>query len=251
MNAFSKTKVAPKQKHKGFIVYEGPSMLDGKPIVAIATMKTSNRKTGDMVQVWILRSDMSPIEASKQSEDSSICGNCPMRHSTGGACYVNIGQAPNAVFKAYKRGLYPKFNAGEHATQLAGRKIRLGAYGDPAAVSYESLGHLVSYGIGHTGYTHQAAHKNFDTRFFGLVMVSADTPKIALKYQNMGAKTFRVALESDGMFENESECYSESKGISCAACLVCDGTKQNIAIKVHGSRKKKFTSNLIPVKIAA
>lgn len=253
MNNFTttkiKTRVAP--KYKGFIVYEGPSVLDGEPIVAIATMKTSNRKTGDMVQLWILRSDLNPVEVSKQKLDHSICGNCPQRWSNGGACYVNIGQAPNSVYKAYKRGLYPTFNADEHETQFLGRKIRLGAYGDPAAVPYEFLEHLVSYGLGHTGYTHQAAHKNFDVRFFNLVMVSADTPKSALKYQIMGAKTFRVALENDSMLETENECFSESKGISCADCMMCEGTKLNIAIKVHGSRKNKFTSNLIPVKIAA
>tara|TARA_R110001592_G_C13019565_1_gene737427 strand:+ start:138 stop:893 length:756 start_codon:yes stop_codon:yes gene_type:complete len=251
MKNFSSKKTTPKQKYKGFVVYEGPSMLDNAPIVVVATMKTSNRKTGDMVQTWILRSDVNPIEASKQKLDSSICGNCPQRWSNGGACYVNIGQAPNAVYKSYKRGLYPKFNAGEHATHFAGRKVRLGAYGDPAAVPFNVLAGLVSYGIGHTGYTHQAQHKSFDKRYFGLVMVSADTPKMALKMQSLGAKTFRVALEDDGMFENENECFSESVGMTCEECMVCDGTKTNIAIKVHGSRKNKFTSNLIPVKLAA
>ena len=78
--------------------------------------------------------------------------NCPQRWSNGGACYVNIGQAPNAVYKGYKRGLYPIFDAALHAGQFEGRKIRLGAYGDPAAVPFDVLNTLVSYGIGHTGY---------------------------------------------------------------------------------------------------
>lgn len=252
MGTFANKKPAAKQaKAKGFILYEGASMLDGAPIVVIATMKTSNRKTGDMVQTWILRSDVNPVEASKNKLDVSICGNCPQRWSNGGACYVNIGQAPNAVYKSYKRGLYPIFDATLHARQLEGRRIRLGAYGDPAAVPFDVLKSFVGYGIGHTGYTHQARHMNFDKRFFGLVMVSADTPNQALAMQTLGAKTFRVALENDTLFDNEIECLSESKGLSCEACMLCDGTKQNIAIQVHGSRKKNFTSKLIPVRVTA
>jgi hypothetical protein len=79
MQTFSKVKVTPKAKpkEKGFILYEGKSVLDGAPIVYIATLSTSNRKTGDMVQTWILRSDINPVEASKQKLDASICGNCP------------------------------------------------------------------------------------------------------------------------------------------------------------------------------
>ena len=80
-------------------------------------------------------------------------------------------------------------------------------------------------------------------------MVSADTPNQALAMQTLGAKTFRVALENDTLFDNEIECLSESKGLSCEACMLCDGTKQNIAIQVHGSRKKNFTSKLIPVRV--
>ena len=46
-------------KEIGFILYRGPSLLDGSPIVVVATMASSNRKTGltgkkNMVQVWIL-----------------------------------------------------------------------------------------------------------------------------------------------------------------------------------------------------
>jgi hypothetical protein len=94
-------------KQKGFILYEGASELDNAPIVVIATMSTNNRKTGKMVQVWILRSDIDPIEAFKSRADYSICGNCPQRWSLGGACYVNIGQAPSSYLSSIQaRQLY-------------------------------------------------------------------------------------------------------------------------------------------------
>jgi hypothetical protein len=37
-------------KKQSFILYEGPSVLDGAPIMCIATFGTKNRKTGAMVQ---------------------------------------------------------------------------------------------------------------------------------------------------------------------------------------------------------
>ena len=58
-------KKAPALPERGFIMYQGPSMLDGAPIVVIATMSTSNVKTGQMVQTWILRADINPSRPAK------------------------------------------------------------------------------------------------------------------------------------------------------------------------------------------
>ena len=65
------------KKPTGYVIYEGASLLDGKPIMVVALLKSSNGKTGNMVQTYIMRSDMNPMEASKMGEDFSICGNCP------------------------------------------------------------------------------------------------------------------------------------------------------------------------------
>ena len=64
---------------KSAIIYNGLSLLDGKPIVVIATYSNRNTKTGHVVQTYILREDINPLEASKTGEDYSICGDCPMR----------------------------------------------------------------------------------------------------------------------------------------------------------------------------
>ena len=90
-----KLKLVRKQPNPlGFVLFEGPSQLDGLPVVVIATLKTSNVKTGNMVQTWILRQDLNPVEASKIGADASVCGNCVHRHFHDGPCYVNLGQAP-------------------------------------------------------------------------------------------------------------------------------------------------------------
>ena len=232
-------------KSKGFILYQGASELDNAPIVVIATMSTNNRKTGKMVQVWILRSDIDPIEAYQSRADYSICGNCPQRWALGGACYVNIGQAPLAIYRAYKRGSYTLFDPSLHGELLANRKIRLGAYGDPAAVPFEVLRDFAALGKGHTGYTHQYNHKNFDRRYLDLCMISADTLAIAQKVKRDNARSFLV-LATDAPTPSDSiECLSDSKGISCLDCGLCNGKSDapSIYIRVHGTRKSNFLNN--------
>ena len=74
-NGLKALKKKPITDALGFVMYEGPSVLDGAPIVVIATMKSGNTKTGNMVQVWIIRSDMHPVTASKVGADAAICGS--------------------------------------------------------------------------------------------------------------------------------------------------------------------------------
>ena len=239
----NKIKVKTKApKSRGYIMYQGPSMLTGAEIVVIATMSTTNNKTGDMVQTWILDANTNPVEAIKTGVDENVCGHCPHRGTT---CYVNVGQAPNAVYKGFKRGIYPQFDMALHGLHFAHRKTRLGAYGDPAAAPYETMALIAGLGLGHTGYTHQIAHKGFDKRFIDLCMVSADTPKQARKYQAMGAHTFRVALEGDSLDHGEIECLADSEGLQCVDCGLCDGTKKNVAITVHGTGASKFKSAMV------
>jgi len=241
---------ASKSNVLGFTLYHGPSVLDpSRTIAAILTLKTSNRKTGNMAQVWIIDAGaLDPVELSKAKLDSSICGNCPHKQSAGGACYVNIGQAPLAVYRAFKRGRYEPFVPSEHGSMLATRRTRLGAYGDPAAVPFAILEQITKLSLAHTGYTHQAAHAAFDSRYTQICMVSADTPAQAIKWQAKGAHTFRVALAGDSLAANEVECLADSKGLTCNECGLCDGSKGNVAITVHGSRSKRFKSKLIDLR---
>ena len=247
-NGLKALKKKPITDALGFVMYEGPSVLDGAPIVVIATMKSGNTKTGNMVQVWIIRSDMHPVTASKVGADEAICGSCAHRHYNGGACYVNLGQAPAAVYRAYLAGKYKKLDLDSSENPFAGRMVRLGAYGDPAAAPFEVMDYLANAGIGHTGYTHQARHENFDPRFIKLCMISADSPKQALQWQARGARTFRVAMSGDSMFDSEIECLSETEGTQCADCGLCVGTTntaKSIAITVHGTWKSSFKTALI------
>ncbi len=230
------------------ILYEGKSMLDGKPIVAIATIGSSNVKTGDMAQIWILRSDISPTDAVKSGADSSICGDCPQRHFLGGACYVTVFQAPLSVYKAYKRGSYsdPKHIAKvTHA--LAHLPIRFGAYGDPAAVPFAVWGSLNVNSCGKwTGYTHQWKQAHAQP-LKALVMASCDNPTEAELARAKGWRYFLVTADGPPSLTGSVECLSDAKDLSCADCGICDGTRfaeeskrVSVWIAVHGARSKRF-----------
>lgn len=224
------------------ILYRGPSALDGQTIVAIATLATSNRKTGDMVQTWILVEGESPLEASREGSDASVCGDCPHRWATGGGCYVNLGQAPNSVWKAYQRGIY---DAPEHVERVVaalqrGTPLRIGSYGDPAAVPvgvWRDLLDIAGDGAKWTGYTHQWRHAS---PYQGFLMASVDTHEEAEEARANGWRYFRVGSGTGAI--GEIECLAETRQLTCAECGLCNGTKNgarktvgNIYINPHGA----------------
>jgi len=241
---------------RGFVVYDGPSLLTGEPIVCIATLHSTNRKTGDMVQTWVLLADRDPIAGSRTGADRAICGDCPSRGTarpkakTGLAanrpCYVDLGRSPLGIWRAWRRGIYPV--ASGHAAIAAvgrGRAVRLGAYGDPAAIPSYVNESLVSEASGHTAYSHQldwAGATGFDA---SRMMVSADSLAGAQRAWDSGARTFRVVgAVADVVREREVLCpASEEAGkrTQCARCLLCGGAQvkaKSIAIVVHGAGKR-------------
>lgn len=231
----------------GYTIYRGPSMLDGKPIVVVAiTKKSSNVKTGDMVQTYVLADNgKSPVETVKALEDASICGDCKHRRGTGGACYVNLGQGPRAVADGVIRGIYP---VEENLSWLGmGRVVRLGTYGDPAAVPEWVWAGLLHAAKSWTGYTHQWK----DERFGWLktyVMASADSAFERWDAKDRGWRTFRIRTGDDAVLAGEFLCPASKEGgerVQCFQCTACDGNargsrKADPVIIVHGSLASRF-----------
>lgn len=226
----------------GAIIYKGPSLLDGAPIVAIATgleRSSKNAKTGDMLQTYILREDIAPTEAVTTGQDSSICGQCPHRgrgDGKGRTCYVNVGQGPQAVWKAYKRGSYESVM--DIAPLGVKRVVRLGTYGDPAAVPVQIWLDLTKECVAHTGYTHQWRNA---PQLRTLCMASADSVADAAEARLQGWRTFRVAMPCDTpKMSGESVCPASAEAgkiLACAECRACggaDGRKGSIVIQAHG-----------------
>lgn len=241
----------------GAIIWEGKSAIDGAPIMVIATGtktgKSRNGKTGDLVQTWILRADIDPVTATKTGDDSSICGACPHRGETAvidgeavnlnRACYVTVFQAPLNVWKTAKRGVYPRMKGENARALLAGRNVRLGAYGDPAAVPFYVWESILADSARGTGYTHQ--WRECDARFARYCMASADSAQEAQEAQAMGYRTFRVGTAAEKMARGEFLCPASKEAgakTNCAACLACGGksspNKASVFIPVHGAKGK-------------
>jgi hypothetical protein len=258
-------------KPNGAILWQGASLIDGQPIVVIAvglSNASSNRKTGAMLQTYILRADVDPNEAVRMGADASICGDCPHRghlarlesgalRNAGRTCYVNVGQGPLSVWRAFKRGAYPAaieyaglyFARRENGDACIGkgRTVRLGTYGDPAAVPAHVWERLVKHAAGRTGYTHQWRNVNGRMPWAhiqalrGLCMASVDSEADAKEAQSLGWRTFRVAMPGDlARLPVEAICPASAeagKKLTCAQCLACNGAngrRGSIVIQAHG-----------------
>lgn len=230
----------------GRVIWEGFSPIDNAPIVLIATgftKKSSNRKTGDEIQTWILRRDINPVVANNEGLDESICGNCPHRKINNGTCYVNVGQAPNAIWKCYTNGSgYSQIREDEYVKLFSNRVVRMGSYGDPAMVPIAVWNKILSSGVnGHTGYTHQW-RTEFAQSFKGLVQASCDGFGDFVEASTSGWKCFLVKPSNVPDPRGVAHCAaSAEKGqkTTCSLCHLCDGSSSHVVINAHGKSGHK------------
>lgn len=236
---------------RGVILYQGRSVLDGKPIVAIANRietASGNVKTGAMVQTFIIRSDLSPLAAIEHGADQSICGTCIHRgdKASGKArtCYVNVGRSVEAVFGAFTRDRYARpgidFDPAILSDLFEGAAFRMGTYGDPAAVPFGVWEAATAKVAALTGYTHQWKHPVFE-RFKGLCMASADSERDRDLAKALGWRTFRVRAMGAPILDREVTCPASKEAgakTMCADCRACGGlsskAKADIVIAAHG-----------------
>lgn len=221
-------------KPLGYIAYEGPSLIDGAPIVVIINKieGSDNVKTGAIVQSFIIRSDIAPTDALKTGDDASVCGECPHRpllakQSGEAPCYVNVGRSVRSVYEAYKRGRYSVANLETLALALAGKALRIGTYGDPAAAPVAIWQRLTRYVSARAGYTHQWQAAGFDHAAWApLLMASADSADEAALANLYGMRVFRVSIGVDRQ-PGEVICPASKEGgrkATCQSCMLCGGT---------------------------
>lgn len=234
---------------QGVIIYRGPSMLNQKPIVVVATglaRGSKNGKTGEMVQVFILADNVKPHEAVFNGQDAAICGDCPHRYVDGaGTCYVNPVHGPDGVMRAVVAGSYQQVAPEQAADMLEGRYVRLGAYGDPAAVPLCVWDALLVKASGWTGYTHQW-RKAIARGLNRYCMASVETPRQQRHAIRKGWRTFRIREDAaDELLAGEIKCpASEEAGkrLTCEECGSCSGgapPKASVAIIAHGTNWKR------------
>ena len=253
------------------LIWEGPSVIDGSPIIVLATgvptaaqrkrgARSANVKTGDMVQTYILRADINPVAALAYGADVSICGVCPHKSRAAGgsgACYVNVGQGPRSAWVAHQHTGSTPYDP----ERLRGLKIRFGSYGDPAAVPSYVWQELAALADGVTGYTHQW-HANrlldaglsadaADIKLSQWCMASADTADEGRMARRLGYRSFIVRSPSDPKPAGSVVCPASveaGKRTVCATCMACGGTgngrRHDVTIIAHGSTARSFRPSL-------
>ena len=220
----------------GFILHEDQHRV----VIATGFSKASdNRKTGDMIQIWILVKSVDPVTAIKTGLDRLICGSCVHRGNgdgSGRSCYVKVGQAPLGIYRAWKAGRYPTL---QWMDIFSGRKVRFGAYGDPTHIPIGLALAIAGVASGHTGYTHQWRKPSLQG-WKQILMASVDSPAELVIARSMGWSTFRVGSEAS---VGESLCASERSGTACADCLLCAGARgglESVHIPPHGTGSVHF-----------
>ena len=237
---------------KTIILYQGPSLINGQPIVALAQSDSTNSKTGNMIQTFILDATVDPLTASRTGKDESICGSCPHRgtpnnndkgQATDRTCYVTLAHAPLGKYKAYKKGVYGTTTATLQEIAAFGslQGVRLGTYGDPCAVPNDIWKALINKALYSTAYTHAAINPMPES-----IMTSTDNLKQSYKAWGRNERTFRVISHVDQLYKRREVLCPASeemgKRATCASCKLCGGSSINaksIAIVAHGTSKRK------------
>lgn len=243
----------------GVVLWEGPSKLDGAPIMIVLTGlvdASDNEKTDDMIQSWIMRRDVAPHDAVRTGEDVSVCGGCTQRPvlvragatakyakdkktgkmkvayyqrpdgtrvKQGDTCYVLTHNAPLSVYNAYHKGKYPRINAAQAAALTTGRILRIGSYGDPAATPIEVWMSAIRAAKGRTGYTHQWCRHDAQA-WKPYLMASTETLADSWRAKAMGWRYFRAGY--DPLQPGEAMCPASKEAgakITCAPCRQCNG----------------------------
>lgn len=223
--------------------WKGESPVDGAPLVALITgldRPSNNRKTGPVIQQYILRADMPPVQAVRTGADVSICGSCEHRGQDGfkgRSCYVNVAMDPSGVWHSWRKGAArPRPDDATLYRLLRHRIVRLGTYGDPAMLPFEATWDLVRLAKGWVGYSHSMGESWCDTRYRELLMRSVSSLEEAQQAWSMGYTTFRTKVKGEPDDPSEKPCPYDTRGTQCFVCQACNTRGYNRTVEVHGTK---------------
>ncbi len=213
------------------VLWAGPSALDGTPIMLVGSRiadPSANRKTGDMLQMSIMRQDLAPIDAWRIGADGAVCpdacGHRSKARGGRGTCYVNKARL-TAAWAAAVREL-TRGRVGFPPFLFARARVRMGMEGDPAAVPLEVIAPVLTAAGAWSMYT--AAWRTLPDAWKRYAMASCDTPEDAVEAMARGWRPFAsstspdmdTAYEAAGLTLCDAERPTPK---TCAACLRCNG----------------------------
>lgn len=165
----------------------------------------------------------------------------------GRACYVNLLHGPLGIWKAYRKGSYPRISPSAFSGLVAGRMLRVGSYGDPSAAPVSLWRDIVAQAKGWTAYTHASLNPLPD-----MLMTSADSLTQAQEAWAKGERTFRiVSAVADIVKGREALCPASKEAgqrSTCESCKLCNGAMskaKSIAIVAHGNGKKHINTGIV------
>ncbi len=225
------------------IVWRGPSIFTGNPVqVLLSCLNPSspsrNWKTGPMIQATILPVGVNPTRGFGTLAERDTCGAC--RLTGAGAARVCYA-AMHAWLTGRSAEGAPVVDLAEAVRLLGNRPLRIGAYGDPAAVPTEVWRGLVDGASHWTGFTH--AWRTCDQALAQWVMASVDGPAEQREAAALGWRTFRIRHPGGELALGEVPCANESSGVQCIKCALCKGNASgaaNVVITVHGLGSRRF-----------
>lgn len=234
------------------IIYRGPSLLDGSPIVVIA-QPSWNKKTGHMLGTWIIREDVIPSKAAYNGQDATICGDCKYRAQvdpiTGDSerpCYVRVDWDSDVLYKRMLDDEFPLVDPYDERTINPYRMpVRIGSYGDPAVVPIHVWRQLVTTADSFTGYTHLWRRDDLvldELKEF--CMASVDSLEERDEAQAAGWRTFYVSAAGAPDGDADILCPASKEGgrkTTCENCVLCMGgtskSPKSVWIPAHGPGK--------------
>lgn len=240
-----------KFNHNARVLWQGASQLDGHPIMLLATgfNYSINAKTGNMIQTYIVRQDVNPSVAQNNGQDQSICGNCPLRPTSGtrelGVCYVTTAQGGiDSSWRSWSAGRVKDISPSEWATLFSYRFVRIGSYGDPVAVPVEVWDRIIEHSQGHTGYTHQWRRKV--AQDYKFLQASCSTLEEVAQAKVKGWNVY-VNLPTDTHHPvgfSGIQCPAQTDGVQCIDCRLCDGKTGDVWCHDHGLKWKTRKSDV-------
>jgi hypothetical protein len=239
-----KATVKKKATLKSVIVWKGPSEFDGSPIALVIKYPTKgkgNSKTGNICQTYILPAGEHVVDALHAGRDVSVCWHCPHRGDgtgKGRTCYVSLATGLNVVSRNLMAEKYLRATPEGAARGILGKQLRMGTYGDPAAVPESVWAVLAASATRVLGYTHQWRRPQF-AYLSRWCMASADTESDVATANAAGWRTFRVAQVGSPTLSGEVVCPASKEAgekVQCDRCGLCQGSKiraKNIVIVRH------------------
>lgn len=212
-------------------------------IVINFQFQTTNKKTGDLIQNYLIpESWLETDESIDNLDDRAVCFDCKHGQNEDKMCYVR-DKFKSRGLKSKIRGLrnlgldnIPELSPeleSDLLNAIEGRGIRFGSYGEPILLGEALIGKISKRAKFWTGYTHQWHKNNWAKDYF---MASVESEIVSNAAQKMGFRTFFVGDTQSKEYVTCPASKEAGNKTTCDNCKLCMGTQskaKSVTIKLH------------------